>query len=343
MGISEEGPVNVLLTIQFSEAELQGLAGVSPRLQLMSRPTADPTQIEPSVWEETDVLYTFDTLPDTEDAPHLRWVQFHSAGIDHVLAHPLLARESILLTTASGIHATPMAEYVFAMFLAFGHKLPLMMEMKARTEWPEDRFASFVPGELRGATLGVVGYGSVGREVARVGVAFGMRVLAIKRDVRHPEEEGHSEDGAGDPGALLVERLYPPQALRSMLRECDFVAVTAPLTEQTRHLIDAEALAVMKPSAVLVNVSRGEVVDEAALIHALGKGRLRGAGLDVFEQEPVPGDSPLWELPNVIMSPHIAGLSYMYNERAAHLFAENLRLYLAGKPLLNLVHREFGY
>ena len=141
----------------------------------------------------------------------------------------------------------------------------------------------------------------------------------------------------------MVDRLYPPQALRSMLRECDFVAVSVPLTEQTRHLIGAEALAVMKPSAVLVNVSRGEVVDQTALIHALQAERLGGAGLDVFEQEPVPSDSPLWELPNVIISPHVAGFSYKYNERAAHLFAENLRLYLAGEPLLNLVNRDFGY
>lgn len=343
MGMSTEAQVNVLLTVQFSDEQLAQLAAVSPRLNLMNSPTNDAARIEPATWEQTDVLYTITALPAPEDAPRLRWVQFHSAGIDHALTHPLMAVKDLLVTTTSGIHATTMAEYVLAMFLAFGHKLPLMMRLQAKAEWPE-RKTALIPVELRGATLGIVGYGSVGREIARLGAAFGMRILATKRDVRHPvEREGYAEPGTGDPKAELVDRLYPAQALRSMLRECDFVAVTVPLTEQTHHLINADVLAVMKPTAVLVNVSRGGVVDEAALIEALKEGRLGGAGLDVFSEEPLPSDNPLWKLPNVIMSPHLAGMSTKYNARATNLFAENLRRFLAGEALLNRVSREFGY
>ncbi len=343
MRTSEDTRVNVLLTLDFSDEQVAQLAGVSPRVHLVRRSTNNPTSIEPAVWEEADVLYTLNTLPAPEDVPRLRWVQFHSAGIDHVLEHPLLAVKDILMTTTSGIHATTMAEYVFAMFLTFGHKLPLMMRLQAKAEWPEQK-AALTPVELRGATLGVVGYGSVGREIARLGVAFGMKVLATKRNVRRPvDERGYAEADTGDPEAALVDRLYPPQALRSMVRECDFVAVTVPLTDRTRHMIDADVLAAMKPTAVLVNVSRGEVIDEAALIQALQEGRLGGAGLDVFQQEPLPSDSPLWKLPNVITSPHIAGMSTLYRARAIRLFAENLRRYLAGEPLFNLVDRVQGY
>lgn len=343
MTTSELPRVNVLLTVKFSDAQLNELGGISPRLHLVHRPTNDPARIEAAIWEETDVLYTLSTLPPPEDAPRLRWVQFHSAGVDHALDHPLLGVRELLVTTTSGIHASTMAEYVFAMFLAFGHRLPHLMRLQAKAEWPEQKNA-LIPMELREATLGVVGYGSVGREVARLGVAFGMKVLATKRDVRHPADHGsYVEGNMGDPSGELPDRLYPPQALRSMLRECDFVAVTLPLTWHTRRLIDAEVLAAMKPTAIIVNVSRGEVIDEAALVEALREGRIGGAGLDVFSEEPLPSDSPLWTLPNVIMSPHLSGMSAHYNARAVRLFSENLRRYLEGEPLLNQVSREFGY
>jgi phosphoglycerate dehydrogenase-like enzyme len=206
------------------------------------------------------------------------------------------------------------------------------------------RQGQFTPLELRGRTLGIVGYGSIGREIARLGETFGMTVLATKRDVKHPAEEGYLiEKTLGDPQAQIVDRLYPPQALHSMVRECDFVVITVPLTGETRHIFSAAALAAMKPTAVLVNVSRGAVVDEKALVEALKYGGIAGAALDVFEQEPLPPDSPLWDLPNVILSPHIAGVSHQYDARAARLFAQNLTRYLDGKPLLNVVNRDLGY
>lgn len=343
MRTTDSSRINVLVTVDFTDAQMAQLAAVSSQVHLIKRPTNNPTTIEAAIWETVDVLYTFRALPAPEDVPRLRWVQLHSAGVDQVIDHPVFGVKDILLTTTSGIHTATMAEYIFTMLLAFGRRLPTLTRLQARAEWPEQK-TPLLPRELRGATLGIVGYGSVGREVARLAVAFGMKVLATKRDVRRPAEDAeYTEADTGDPGAELVDRLYPPEALRSMLRACDFVAVTVPLTEQTRHLIDAEALAAMKPDAVLVNVSRGEVIDEAALIEALQAGRLGGAALDVFEEEPLPSDSPLWKLPNVITTPHIAGLSPRYNARAARLFAENLRRYLSGERLLNLVDRQFGY
>lgn len=354
----EESPINVLLTVEFSESELRQLAELSPRLQFVSRPASTLADIDFALWEETEVLYTACVLPEPEDVPNLRWVQLHSAGVNQLLDHPLLAISDIQFTTTSGIHATSIAEYTFTMFLAFGHRLLEMIDMKRRGEWTREEpicnrlisrqvdvasLKPFMPLELRGKTLGIVGYGSVGREIARLGAAFGMSVLATKRDLRQLDEQGYVEAGTGDPEAVIVDRLYPPQALHSMLRECDFVAVTVPLTEETYHLVDGAALKAMKPKAVLVNVSRGAVIDESALVTALEAGELGWAGLDVFEQEPLPSDSPLWDLPNVILSPHVAGFSPQYNARAARLFTENMQRYLSDEPLLNRVERRRGY
>jgi phosphoglycerate dehydrogenase-like enzyme len=355
MDIQETALVNVLLTHDFSDQELERLAGISPRLHFVSHPAQPLPDIGADLWEQVEVLYTPYYLPDPEDVPNLRWVQFHSAGVNQFLDAPLMQVHDITFTTASGIHATTIAEYVFAMLLAFGHKLLDMLVMKARGEWPKNapvtaqdadamRQGQFTPLELRGRTLGIVGYGSIGREIARLGETFGMTVLATKRDVKHPAEEGYLiEKTLGDPQAQIVDRLYPPQALHSMVRECDFVVITVPLTGETRHIFSAAALAAMKPTAVLVNVSRGAVVDEKALVEALKYGGIAGAALDVFEQEPLPPDSPLWDLPNVILSPHIAGVSHQYDARAARLFAQNLTRYLDGKPLLNVVNRDLGY
>ena len=169
-------------------------------------------------------------------------------------------------------------------------------------------------------------------------------MLATKRDVMHPaDEDSYHEPGTGDPEGEIPLRLYPPQALASMARECDFLVVTTPLTDDTHHLVSAAVLKAMKKTAVLINVARGAVVDEAALIETLQVRRIGGAALDVFEQEPLPPESPLWKLDNVIVAPHIAGSFSTYDEKGALLFAENLERYLDGRPLLNRVQRERGY
>jgi phosphoglycerate dehydrogenase-like enzyme len=173
---------------------------------------------------------------------------------------------------------------------------------------------------------------------------FGMEVLASKRDVRQPADpDSYTLPGVGDPEGVYFHRLYPPEALISMVRACDFVVLTVPLTESTRGMVDADVFGAMKPTAYLINVSRGGVVEERALLQALQSGQIAGAAMDVFEVEPLPADNPLWKLPNLIISPHVAGNSADYSEKAAQLFIENLKRYIARKDLLNLVDRTRGY
>jgi phosphoglycerate dehydrogenase-like enzyme len=248
-----------------------------------------------------------------------------------------------MFTTTSGIHAIQMAEYVFAMILALAHRVTQMVEDQSAVKWPEDRWGRYVPNELFGSVLGIVGYGSIGRQIARLADAFGMRVLATKRNTRSLHHDGFSIPDTGDPEAEIPERIYPPEALHSFLAECDYVVITTPLTGQTHHLIDESALGAMKPKAILVNVSRGDVVDEDALAKAIQGNKIGGAALDVYSQEPLSPDSPLWKLPNVLLSPHVSGFSAHYDRRAVDVFAENLRRFLNEEPLLNLVERGRGY
>ena len=262
-----------------------------------------------------------------------------------MINEPIIQSDNVEVTTTSGMHATQMSEYCLGMMLAFNYKLPLMLQLQAQAEWSEThRTKTFAPMPLRGQTLGIVGYGAIGRELARIADSMGMTVLAIKRDVMHPaDDDSYHEPGTGDPEGEIPLRLYPPQAVGSMAHECDYLVLTIPLTDDTHHMINAAVLKQMKKTAVLINVARGAVVDEAALIAALKERRIGGAALDVFEQEPLPADSPLWKLDNVILSPHVAGNTAVYHEKAAAVFAENLERYLDNLLLLNRVHRERGY
>ena len=199
-----------------------------------------------------------------------------------------------------------------------------------------------MPQELRGTTVGVVGYGSIGREVGRLAHAFGMRVLGLRRGGGAGSETYELPELMGQPGAE-ADQLYTSEELPGMLPECDYIVLVVPYTSAAHHMIGEQALRLMKPTAVLINIARGFVVDEAALVRALQEGWIAGAALDVFEQEPLPQDSPLWKMENVIISPHVAGFSPHYDDRATTLFAENLRRYLSGKPLLNRVERGREY
>lgn len=335
-------PIPVLVTVKFSDEILDSFRDVSDRIDLMVHPARQARDVPDDVWARAEVLYTLTAAPEPAQAPQLRWIHAHSAGVNHLLDQPVFQAEGVMLTMTSGIHATNMAEYVFMMMLAFGYHLPDMLAAKS---WPDEgKYKLYTPLELRGSTIGIVGYGSIGREVARVAHTFGMEVLAVKRDVRRPADpDGYVLPGTGDPEGRYFHRLYPPEALVSMVRECDFVVVILPLTESTRGMFDAEAFAAMKPTAYLINVGRGGVVDEDALLKALQSGQIAGAALDVFEFEPLPEDSPFWKQPNLIISPHIAGNTRDYNDKAARLFVENLKRYLARKDLLNLVDRTRGY
>lgn len=256
-------------------------------------------------------------------APGLRWIHSTAAGVDQLL-HPEVLERAIDVTSSTGIHQ-PLVEHVFAMVLALTRRLHVALRNQLHRRW-ERRAA--VGDEIRGKTMGILGLGHIGAEIAEKAAVFGMRVIGTKRA---PASVAH------------VDRVYPPEGLADVLRDADVVVIALPLTPQTRGLIGEDELRMMKRSALLINIGRGAIVQEAALIRALQEGWIAGAGLDVFEREPLPADSPLWGVDSVIITPHVSGTSPRYMDAAVPLFCENLRRYLDGEPLRNLVDKRRGY
>jgi phosphoglycerate dehydrogenase-like enzyme len=335
--------IEVLTTIPFPENVMQRLKEVSPHLKLTMHPAQKVEEIPADLWKDTEILYTDLLVPDPALVPNLRWIQYHYAGLDFLLGTPLLEKPELVITSMSGASAVQEGEYILAMMLAMSRHLPDLFQNQLRSDWPNDRWEKFSPFELNGSTIGIVGYGSIGRELARLLQPFGMKVLAVKRDVMHPVDAGYTIEGHGDPEGNLFHRLYPVQALKSMVGECDFVVVALPLTDQTRGLISADEIKAFKPGSHLIVVSRGGIVDEAAVTEALVEKRLAGAALDVFSKEPLPAESPLWKVPNLILTPHVSGFSTKYKERAGMMFADNLARYLHGEPMLNKFDPERSY
>ncbi|HWQ05110.1 MAG TPA: D-2-hydroxyacid dehydrogenase [Longilinea sp.] len=335
--------IEVLMTIQYPPEQLAKIKAVSDRLNITLIPAIKVEEIPADVWARTEVLYTDRVLPTEAQAPNLRFIQFHYAGIDPAAEAPILRKTDLVAATLSGANSAQVAEYSVAMMISLGHHLPALLAGQAKTEWPHDRWERYYPAELRGSTVGLVPYGSIAREIARLLVPFGVTILAAKRNAMDPTDRGYMPEGLGDPEGNLFKRLYPVEALKSMLKECDFVVVSLPLTPHTRSLIGAEELAAMKPSAFLVDCGRGWVIDQPALIQALQEKRIAGAALDVFPQEPLPPDNPLWRMPNAIITPHIAGISSDYDQHAAAMFSENLRRYVDGGAIYNRFDPEKGY
>ena len=295
--------------------------------------------------------------PILSAGPQLRWVHSGAAGVAGSLTPELLA-SSVLFTNSSGVHADPIAETVLAMILHFFRGLDFVSRARggAAGRWDKAPFyASDNPvRELSRSVVGVIGYGGGGRAVGRRCAALGARVLGLRRT------GGEVRDGVGregstdrksladdDPGLPViddgVEVGWGGEWLDRLLRTSDAVVLCAPETAATRGLIDRTALARMKPTAVLINVGRGGLVDSEALVEALREGRLRGAGLDVFNPEPIPDDHPLWSLDNVLVTPHVSAVSDGFWERETELIVENIRRFVAGDPLRNLVDKERGY
>ncbi|MBG0771315.1 MAG: D-2-hydroxyacid dehydrogenase [Anaerolineaceae bacterium] len=337
--------IQILSTFDLTKEQQERFRKASDRVKLTVIPTSDPDAISDEIWAETDVLYTWDVLPGSEKVPHLKWVQFGGAGVDFFMQSSLAQKEDILLTSMSGAITSQLAEYVVMALLALGHKMPELMHIQADHHWltEKEMTARVMPVELRGSTVGILGYGSIGRQVARLLQPFGAEILAAKRDVMHPEDSGYIPEGMGDPNGDFFTRLYPMEALHSMIAICDFVVVTLPLTDETHHLLGQDAFEAMKETAYLVNVGRGAVIDEKAMIAALQAGKFAGAALDVFEVEPLPEDNPLWDLENVFLSSHVSWLSKNIQDETLALFLENLNRYLAGLPLYNQVDLKKGY
>jgi phosphoglycerate dehydrogenase-like enzyme len=335
--------IEILITLPFEDALLERLREISPRLRITRIPAHKTEDIPDETWNEIEILYTNRILPEPEKVPALQWIQFHWAGIDHAVETPIVKSERVITTSLSGAASSQVAEYILMMLLALGHRLPDLITNQKRAEWPRDRWDRFRPLELRGSTVGIIGYGSIGRQVAHLLQPFGATILATKKDVLHPQDTGYTPEGCGDPEGIIPRRIYPPEAIRSMVKECDFIIVTVPLTSKTRGLVNQQVLSVMKPTAYLVDISRGGVVDHQALIAALSEKKIAGAALDVFPEEPLPDSSPLWKMNNVLLTPHISGNTPFYDLRAMELFVENLRRYLDHSPLLNQVNLRKGY
>jgi len=339
----QNSPVDVLITMPFNASLIKPLQEVSPLLRITVHPAQNINEVPDELWKRCEVLYTDRIIPDEELAPNLKWVQHHHAGIDSQVDLISEVRPNLTVTTLSGAETSQIAEYVLTMLLAFGRQLPTLAAQQRKAEWPRDRWERFRPRELRTSTVGIVGYGSIGRQVARLLREFGATVLATKNDAMHPEDNGYTPEGLGDPNGDLIHRLYPAQALKSMLKDCDFIVVAVPLSDNTHGMLNAEVLSACKSGAYLVDISRGGIVDHTALIKALNEHRLAGAALDVFPEEPLPKKSPLWEMQNIIITPHIAGISAFYDERAIALFAENLSRYIVDLPLYNIFDLKKGY
>jgi phosphoglycerate dehydrogenase-like enzyme len=262
-------------------------------------------------------------------ATRLRWIQTPAAGIGPTLLSETLRTSEIVLTNSRGVNAAAVAEHAFALTLGLARRLPAAMARQQARSWAQNDLTESSPRVLEGLTLGIIGLGTIGSAVARIGRGFGMRVVATRRQIDRPNRG--------------VDALYPPERLATLLTESDVVVLAVPATRETAHLIGARELSLMRPDALLVNVGRGGLVDENALIHALSEGRLGGAGLDVFADEPLPASSPLWTLPTVMLTPHIAGVRPDYWAVAVDMFLDNLRRFEAGEPLVNVVDKEAGY
>ncbi len=260
-------------------------------------------------------------------APALQWFQQQGAGADWLTRDQEARADSFTLTSASGVHAVPISEHMLGFLLALGRGFPACARDQRARVWDANRHQDLF--ELDGKRVLILGVGAIGERFAVLCRACGMETVGLRRDPSIPA------DG--------VDRMVSPDALRSELPRADVVASTLPYTEETHHVLGAEEFEAMKPGVVLINIGRGGTIDEAALVAALERGTVRAAGLDVFETEPLPKDSPLWDMDNVLITPHYAGLTPRYNERLFDIFIDNLGRYLRGEALRNVVDKSLGY
>jgi len=300
-----------------------------PQLQIVLRDSYEEVE---EYLRDAEILFTFSLRPEQFAAARkLRWIHAPTAAV-HQLLFAELVNSEVVITNSTEVHGPVVAEHVMALILALAKKIPQAALLQQKRVWGQEAIWSGPPPlrEITGARLGLIGVGSIGRRVARMASAMGMRVIGVREHVDKGRPEG-------------MEAVFPPSALDEVLKQSDFVVVAAPLLGATCGLINAARLAVMKPGAYLINVGRGPQVDEVALAEALRSHRIAGAALDVFEREPLPKDSPLWDAENLLITPHTAGLTDKLWHRHYELFSENLRRYLAGQPLRFVVDKQKGY
>ncbi|MDA0328392.1 MAG: D-2-hydroxyacid dehydrogenase [Gemmatimonadetes bacterium] len=297
---------------------------------------------------EAEVYFGYGVPAELLDSgPRLRWVHSGAAGVGGSLT-PTMLESPVIFTNSAGIHAPPMAETVLGMLLHFCRGLDLAVQGQSRGEWSSAEY--YVAGaplsELSESTVGIVGFGGIGREIARRVASLGARVIAVRRGAPAEADAELTSVLGGEKLGARIEILTGDAGLDRVYRESDALIVAAPDTPETRGMIDGKALGRMKPGAVLINVARGRLVDEAALIEALSEGRLRGAGLDVFSHEPLPAGHPLWTLPNVMLTPHVSAVTRRFWGRETSLILRNLTRHLSAAPLVeweNVVDKRAGY
>ncbi|MBH77756.1 MAG: hydroxyacid dehydrogenase [Dehalococcoidia bacterium] len=331
-----QDPIPVVVSFPLTERTRATIEGASPLVHILEYPTEQlrqgtprppPTNAQALALSKAEVLFGshLDPISLHDAAPNLKWFQVLTAGLDELIEQGILERD-FTITTMSGIGAVAIAEYCMGVMVMLEKGLHSTMRQQVKHNW-DFRFT----GQLHGKTCGIVGLGAIGRELAQRARAFGMRTIATRRSV---------QPGDSSPD---VDVLLPSSELAQLLRESDYVNLCIPLTNETVGMIGEEEIAMMKPEAAIVNIARAAVVDTAALLEALRNGRIAGAAIDVFDPEPLPEDSPFWDLSNVIVTPHRSGALEGYFDRAAEFFAENLGRYARGEPLSNMVRRERGY
>jgi phosphoglycerate dehydrogenase-like enzyme len=300
-----------------------------PELTIIQRDSYDRVE---EYLRDTEIVFTNSFRPEQfAAASNLRWIHAPSAAV-HQLLFPQLVNSDVVLTNSSEVHGPVVAEHVMALIFALAKKIPQAVRLQQKRTWGQGAIwnESPRPREIEGATLGLVGLGNIGRVVAKKASALGMRVIAVREHVERERPEG-------------IDAVFPLPQLADLLSQSDYVVLAAPLTPSTRGLMNSARVAAMKPEAFLINVGRGPLVDEAALADALRTRRIAGAALDVFDHEPLPAESPLWELDNLLITPHTASMTEKLWERHFQRFSENLRRYLAHEPLLFTVDKKKGY
>lgn len=277
---------------------------------------------------DAEIFFGFPTPELIAAGTQLRWIQSPSAGVDYLMRVPALRENDIILTNTRGAHAPSIGEHVFALLLALTREIPQAVDWQRQRHWGRDEGYRRLK-EIRGATLGIIGFGAIGQAVARRARGFEMQVLAV--------------DAEPVDAWPYVEQVWPLSRTPELLRRADVVVVAAPYTERSKHQFGAEQFGQMRDGSYFVYISRGGIVDEDALVDALRSGKLAGAAIDVAATEPLPPDSPLWDAPNLLITPHLAGASPGKERRVVEIFRENLLRYLSGEPLRNVVDKRKGY
>ncbi len=329
---------------QTVERALPGMDLFSPQIKFETGSPYFPTIVDPAMSDCEVLLGHINPKGLGEIAPRLRWIHLFSAGVDHVLRSDLVIKRGIVLTNSSGTTAPWIAEYVIGAMLQHGRGFNLSRHAQMAHQWSHQEVRALCHS-LRGKVLGIIGYGSIGRAAARLAQAFGMEVLALKRNPVIHHDPGWSLPGMGDPEGSIPSHWFSPDERNELIRLSDYILLAPPLTSETRYFLGAKEFAAAKPSAYLINVARGEVIDQNALIEALKSGQLAGACLDVTTPEPLTSDSPLWDMKNVTLTFHTSAARPVasFYDLACELFAENLNRFANGSELFNVIDPVRGY